>query len=640
MAVLLIGTFLIALFPISGSEDNGDIKVNVIIDFGNGIVEKTEVSITDNNTALYATEKACEDLDLEITVEWFPSGGFVTSIGGVQTPLDWSWWWSFLIWNETQGDWEESMMGASSVELGSGDYILWIPSSSEPFPTRCTKYYWPQFRHDAMNLGFTKNIGPSQNAINWIFDTGTKEMSASPVVVNQKIVINNWAGVFSLSIGGELLWKNENVTGGFSPAISGNQVFVGGKDGYLYSLNFTNGEILWSTKITAYPGISGVTSSPTIDKGKVYVGAFNFSGGPGSLFCIDAKTGSVLWENETSSSVYFSSPAVHDDKVFVGTMGLYNSSNLKWGAPYEFYSFNAKNGELIWNFSARGSIGSSAALIDNKVLFTSKDRYLYCLNSQTGELVWKKVIGSSVSSPAINKETIFIGSGELDGEGKFYALDLNGNILWEFTPNGAVQSSPAVSGDYVYFATNVKNGTVYCLSNTNGTIVWEYTPWPREYIISSPAVVDGSLYISSDNGRLYSFSEKSPIITVELHTPNQDIHIGEDVIFVHNEKQNKMKLTGFSEDKVTIKMDSIDEEFEVTLNKITKVDTDLDGEDDMIILVSDLNEEDQQAQITLDVYEKIEYKEDSRVFLAGIIGLVIVVIFIIAGILVNLKRRR
>jgi hypothetical protein len=39
VAFLLIGTILMGLFPITGSEDNDDIKVNVIIDFGNGIVE-------------------------------------------------------------------------------------------------------------------------------------------------------------------------------------------------------------------------------------------------------------------------------------------------------------------------------------------------------------------------------------------------------------------------------------------------------------------------------------------------------------------------------------------------------------------------------------------------------------------------
>jgi outer membrane protein assembly factor BamB len=502
------------------------------------------------------------------------------------------------------------------------------------------KFPWLQFRHDATNSGLTKNFGPVNNSVSWVFDTKTKELAASPVIAKEKIVINNWGGVFCLNLEGETLWHNKAVLGGFSPAVAYDSFFIGGKDGYLYSLNFTNGEILWSTQITSYPGISGVTSSPKVDKGKVYVGAFNFTGGAASLFCLDAKSGSVLWENETSSSVYFSSPTVIDDKVFVGTMGLYNSSSLKWNEPYAFYSFNAKNGEIIWNFAVDGPIGSSAVLINNNVFFTSKDKNLYCLNSETGDLIWKKEIGSSVSSPAIVDNTIFVGSGELDGEGKFYAIDLNGNILWEFTPNGAVQSSPAISGDYVYFATNVKKGTVYCLNNTNGELVWEYTPWPNEYIISSPAVVEGRVYISSDNGRLYCFDGNSTSISVDLHAPSQDIHIGEDVIFVHNEKKNNLKVTGFSEDKVVIKIGSLDNEFEVTLNKIAKVDTDLDGKDDMTVLVSDLNSDAQTAHLTLDVYEEIEYEEDSRVFLAGIIVLVIIVIFIIAGILVNLKRRR
>jgi outer membrane protein assembly factor BamB len=615
-----------------------------MVDFGNGEVEWAEVGLSDNQTGIKATEDACQKLGLSITASWGPYGAFVSEIGGAAAPFDYSWWWGIFVWNHSQNSWESSSYGASSIELEDGDVIGWTPAwdyldPAKPTPTPSMKFPWLQFRHDATNSGHTKNLGPRNNSVSWIFDTKTKELASSPVIAGEKIVINNWGGVFCLDLDGEILWHNMDVLGGFSPAIAYNTVFIGGKDGYLYSLNFTNGEILWSTKITSHPGISGVTSSPKVDKGKLYVGAFNFSGGAGSLFCIDAKTGSVLWEKETSSSVYFSSPTVYDDKVFVGTMGLYNSSSLKWNAPYDFYSFNAKNGELIWKYTVDGSIGSSAAIIDNKVLFTSKNGYLYCLNSETGELIWRKEIGSSVSSPAIMDDTIFVGSGELDSEGDFYALDLNGNVLWEFAPNGAVQGSPAVSGELVYFATNVKKGTVYCLNNTNGELVWEYTPWPNEYIISSPTIVEGRAYISSDNGRLYCFDGKSTTITVELNTPN-DIHIGEEVIFIHNEKKNSLKVTGFSEDKIFIIIDSVEEEFEVNLNIIAIVDTDSDGKDDMTVLVSDLNSDTQTAHLTLDVYEEMEFKEDSRVFLVGIIVLVIIVILIIAGILVNLKRRR
>jgi outer membrane protein assembly factor BamB len=324
-------------------------------------------------------------------------------------------------------------------------------------------------------------------------------------VADDKVVINNWGGVFCLNLNGEIIWKNDDVLGGFSPAIAANSVFVGGKDGFLYSLNLTSGKTKWRTKITSDPGISGVTSAPAVDKGRIYVGSFNFSGGAGSLLCLDAKSGSIIWDAPIKSSIYFSSPAVLDDKVFVGTMGLYNSSSLQWNPPYGMYCYSKKNGELIWNFSVDGSVGASSTIADEKLLFTSKDGYLYCLDVEDGELIWKKEIGSSVSSPALSQDKLYVGSGEMNNEGIFYALDLNGNILWEFVPNGAVQSSPAVAGDFVYFATNVKEGTIYCLNKTGGELVWQYKPTPEEYIISSPAVVGGKMYIASDNGRLYNF---------------------------------------------------------------------------------------------------------------------------------------
>jgi outer membrane protein assembly factor BamB len=249
--------------------------------------------------------------------------------------------------------------------------------------------------------------------------------------------------------------------------------------------------------------------------GKVYIGSYNASGGPGALYCLEERSGEIIWESPTSSSVYFSSPSLHGDRVYIGTMGLYNSTTLQWAEPYGMYSFDANSGDLNWYYSVDGSVGSSPTIVDNEVLFTSKDGYLYNLDSENGELNWKKNIGSSVSSPAVWEDTIFVGSGEMNGPGKFHCLNMDGNILWEYTPNGAVQSSPAVSRYFVYFATNVQDGAVYCLNQTNGQLVWEFTPAPEQFIISSPAVVEDKLYVASDNGRLYCFGGNPPTVPAD-----------------------------------------------------------------------------------------------------------------------------
>jgi outer membrane protein assembly factor BamB len=502
------------------------------------------------------------------------------------------------------------------------------------------KYPWAGFQHDSIKSGFTKKLGPVSNSVSWLFDTQTIEMSASPVIVEGRVVVNNWGGTFCLNEEGELLWKNEEVKGGYSPAIGHSKVLVGGKDGFLYALNIVSGEILWSTEITPHPGLSGVTSSPTLIRDKIYVGSFNFSGGPGQLYCIDEDNGEVLWKSPISSSIYFSSPSVTENRVYVGTMGLYNSSTLQWKEPYGLFCFDATSGQELWYFPVNGSVGSSPTIVGDTVVFTSKDGYIYCLNAENGELVWKKNIGSSVSSPAVRQDKIYVGTGEMNGPGNFLCLDINGNILWEYVPNGAVQSSPALTGDYVYFATNVQNGTVYCLNRNSGELVWEYKPYPEQYIISSPAVVREKLYIGCDNGRLYTFGGTTPNITVDYEGSSEKIHVGENVRFLHRDEEYMMIITSLDSNIVTLSIDFIPGTINIGGGETKYLDTDENGKNDLSISITGVNTSSQTASVTVRrVNEpKDEDWELMPIFLS--IAVIIVIVLIVIGITGNMKKRR
>lgn len=57
-------------------------------------------------------------------------GHGVTGINGTDSPDDWSWWWSLLIWNSSNSSWDESDVGISFVEVGPDTHIAWAASSS------------------------------------------------------------------------------------------------------------------------------------------------------------------------------------------------------------------------------------------------------------------------------------------------------------------------------------------------------------------------------------------------------------------------------------------------------------------------------------------------------------------------------
>jgi outer membrane protein assembly factor BamB len=70
---------------------------------------------------------------------------------------------------------------------------------------------------------------------------------------------------------------------------------------------------------------------------------------------------------------------------------------------------------------------------------------------------------------------------------------------WSYMTGGAVDSSPAVVDGRVYLGSSDKN--VYCLNAATGAYIWNYTTSGAAQ--SSPAVVDDKVYICSDDNKIY-----------------------------------------------------------------------------------------------------------------------------------------
>jgi len=500
-------------------KDEG-ITVSVLVDFGDGIVYWADVEIT-NNTGFNATEKACEKLDLTLGVSWDWGSAYIYQIGD-KAPI-YPEYWHFLLWNTSTQNWDYAPVGPQDHTVQDNDVIgwycvvdkpgwNWVPADwlgPRPLPTPASKYPWVSFRHDIYHTG-SSGINISGNDVLWSYPTESWGISSTPAIADGKVFATAWNGLYCINENnGSLIWENTNVKGQSSPALYNDHVIVGSTDGNLYCLEMVNGSELWNKTIAPNPGFTGISSSPVVHDDKIFIGTFDNTGGTGYLYCLNENDGEIIWENSTESSIYFSSPSISDGKVFIGTMGLYNSTDYSWSQPYGLYCFNEADGELLWDYPVDNSIGSSPTLFDDKVFFTCKNGGLYCLN-ENGEFVWEKNIGISVSSPSIYNEKIFVGAGAFGGTGKFYCFDINGKKLWEYETNGPVQSSPAIANSKIYFSTNTDNGTIYCLDE-NGNLSWKYTPTPNQYILSSPSITDGKMFIGSDNGRLYCFGNKDPV---------------------------------------------------------------------------------------------------------------------------------
>lgn len=503
-------------------------QLTVLFDLGDGsyvwsfpvsVLHAESPNATWNATLLAASLKG-----VSVQWTWYACCGvYVTGLDGRNPPAGTG----VFVWNATTGAWDLASVGLSSLRVGGNYTQTFIAISNSAFDsvTYATRYPVPtpgdmypstQFRYDLANDGVGPTSGPTSNALLWDRSLPLQEIPATPAVGYGKVFVDTMDGVYALnSRNGTTAWTNLAVKGLSSPALVNGEVLVGGTDGRLHALNATNGAELWNVSLVAHPVFSGITSSPKVAYDLAYVGTFNETGGPGEVVAVWISNGTIAWRHPTAS-VDFSSPAVYDGTVYIGVMGLYNTTTqVTWKPPYGVLALDGATGAQEWFTPTNDSVAASPLVTRHLVVVPSKDGNLYALNRTNGSVVWKDALDAGVSSPAISGDTVVVAGGSFGGGGVVRGVLLyGGSVLWTFHPNGPVQASVTVAGGLAYVATNVANGTVYALDVSSGALVWSYTPpnsgTSTDFIFSSPVVAGSpwtfnALYVAGDNGHVYAF---------------------------------------------------------------------------------------------------------------------------------------
>jgi hypothetical protein len=81
----------------------------------------------------------------------------------------------------------------------------------------------------------------------------------------------------------------------------------------------------------------------------------------------------------------------------------------------------------------------------------------------------------------------------------------NGTKIWDYATGEWVESSPAVINGKVYIGSD--DNKMYCLNAENGTKIWDYTT--DHFVCSSPAVADGKVYIGSVDNKVYCLNAEN-----------------------------------------------------------------------------------------------------------------------------------
>ncbi|HEY7098099.1 MAG TPA: PQQ-binding-like beta-propeller repeat protein [Terriglobales bacterium] len=274
--------------------------------------------------------------------------------------------------------------------------------------------------------------------------------TSSPAVANGKVYFGSGDGnVYAADAkSGVLQWKfpTKDVVHS-SPAVVNGVVYIGSWDSTLYAIDAETGQEKWSFKAGEDPVIHnqvGFQSSPTVVDGVVYIGCRD-----AHVYAIDAATGRKKWDYPTSKSWVIGTPAVYNGIVYVGTS---DSSR--------FMALDAKTGRLKLNFDAKAYMFSSAAIAGDIAYVGDHNGRLYAVDVKTGKQAWEFQTEASKADPL----KVMDADGRLKQEafaplfGDFEDMYID---FYRFISIGAILSSPAVSKGVVFVGS--MDGNLYAL---------------------------------------------------------------------------------------------------------------------------------------------------------------------------------
>ena len=276
---------------------------------------------------------------------------------------------------------------------------------------------------------------------------------SSPAIWNGTVYFGSGDGnVYSLdATTGALKWKYQ--TGDVvhaSPAVDHGTVFVGSWDSYMYALDAGTGALRWRFKTGEDPDIhnqQGIQSSAAVADGVVYFGCRD-----SHLYAVDEKTGKQQWVFSTKPSWVIASPAVRDGVVYAAT----SDSGL-------FFALEAKTGAQLFSLDFHHwPMFSSPALVDSFVYIGSGEGKLLAIDLKNRRLAWEFQTDGS--------KTLLPGYSNPDGSPNYYAVqagDFYDDVVVsvdKLMNLGQVDASPVVAGNLIVFGAT--DGNVYALGSS------------------------------------------------------------------------------------------------------------------------------------------------------------------------------
>ena len=165
----------------------------------------------------------------------------------------------------------------------------------------------------------------------------------------------------------------------------------------------------------------------------------------------------------------------------------------------------------VWTRFTRANIEFAPVVAYGRLYVGNQAGRFFALNGENGRTSWQHRFGRCIaSSPTVGKGVVYQGlrggypcarGGHAGATGEMVAMSAgSGHIRWRFA-TGAIESSPALVGNLLYFGTWSRR--VYALNVKTARPRW--TSAVNSEVHGAPAVAGGSVYVTTTAGSLYAF---------------------------------------------------------------------------------------------------------------------------------------
>lgn len=323
----------------------------------------------------------------------------------------------------------------------------------------------------------------------------------------------------------KVVWKAENVGNAYSTvSVADGRVFTlgnVGEEGRIQCYDEKTGKPIWSVRpptekrAFSHDRGHGPRGTPTVDGELVYC-----EGGEGSLTCLKADSGDVVWSAHLVTDFggkvpgwgYSESPLVDGEKLIV-TPG---------GSQGAIVALNKLTGKVIWKSADVtdpahycSAIAADIGGVHQIIQFTRSR--IVSVNAQDGSLLWDYEKSANktanVATPIVKDNFVFSSSAYGTGGGLVQVTreeeEFKVEEVYFQVPMANHHGGIVLVGDHMYgFGSN----SLICMDFLTGEIAWR-----------DRSVGKGSLCYA--DGRLYCFGEKNQMALVEAN-PKEYIEHG------------------------------------------------------------------------------------------------------------------